>query len=72
MTAGASGAFILAFLATFDAGDRVVVPEPGYPAYRNILRALDVEVVPLPVDAADALPAHGRAARAAWTARCTA
>ena len=37
VTAGASGAFILAFLATFDAGDRVVVPEPGYPAYRNIL-----------------------------------
>jgi aspartate/methionine/tyrosine aminotransferase len=53
VTAGASGAFILAFLAAFDAGARVVVPEPGYPAYRNILRALDVEVVPLPVDAAD-------------------
>src|SRR3954447_1979111 len=53
VTAGASGAFVLAFLATFDAGDRVVVPEPGYPAYRNILRALDVEVVPLPVDAAE-------------------
>lgn len=49
VTAGASGAFILAFLAAFDAGDRVAVPEPGYPAYRNILRALDVEVVPLPV-----------------------
>ena len=72
MTAGASGAFILAFLAAFDAGDRVVVPEPGYPAYRNILRALDVEVVPLPVDAARALPAHGRSGSRASRDRCTA
>ena len=52
VTAGASGAFILAFLAAFDAGDRVTVPVPGYPAYRNILQALDVEVVPVPIDAA--------------------
>lgn len=48
MTMGASGAFILAFLAAFDAGARVVVTEPGYPAYRNILAALNIEVVPLP------------------------
>ena len=38
MTVGASGAFILAFLAAFEAGDRVIVTEPGYPAYRNILQ----------------------------------
>ena len=50
MTVGASGAFILAFLAAFDAGDRVVVTEPGYPAYRNILKALDIEVVPVATD----------------------
>ncbi|HET6519410.1 MAG TPA: aminotransferase class I/II-fold pyridoxal phosphate-dependent enzyme [Geminicoccaceae bacterium] len=49
VTLGASGAFILAFLAAFDPGDRVAVAEPGYPAYRNILRALGVEVVRLPV-----------------------
>jgi aspartate/methionine/tyrosine aminotransferase len=48
VTVGASGAFILAFLAAFDAGDRVIVTEPGYPAYRNILAALDIEVVALP------------------------
>jgi aspartate/methionine/tyrosine aminotransferase len=52
VTVGASGAFIVAFLAAFDAGDRVVVTEPGYPAYRNILAALGVEVVPVPTDAA--------------------
>jgi aspartate/methionine/tyrosine aminotransferase len=50
MTAGASGAFILAFLAAFDAGDRVIVTDPGYPAYRNILHALGIEVVAVPTD----------------------
>jgi aspartate/methionine/tyrosine aminotransferase len=52
MTAGASGAFILAFLAAFDAGDRVIVTDPGYPAYRNILKALGIEVVAVATDAA--------------------
>lgn len=47
VTVGASGAFVLSFVAAFDACDRVVVPEPAFPAYRNILKALDVEVVPL-------------------------
>jgi aspartate/methionine/tyrosine aminotransferase len=44
-TTGSSGAFILAFLAAFDAGDRVALASPSYPAYRNILSALDVEPV---------------------------
>jgi aspartate/methionine/tyrosine aminotransferase len=39
VTAGASGAFILAFTALFDAGDRVGLGAPGYPSYRQILRA---------------------------------
>jgi len=45
VTTGSSGGFILAFLAAFDAGDRVALASPGYPAYRNILKALDIEVV---------------------------
>jgi aspartate/methionine/tyrosine aminotransferase len=53
VTAGASGGFILAFLAAFDAGARVALAEPGYPAYRNILRALDIEVVPIATAAAN-------------------
>ncbi|MEM9625328.1 MAG: aminotransferase class I/II-fold pyridoxal phosphate-dependent enzyme [Pseudomonadota bacterium] len=47
VTVGASGGFVLSFLAAFDPGDRVVVPEPAFPAYRNVLKALGVEVVPL-------------------------
>lgn len=49
VTTGSSGAFLLAFLAAFDPGDRVAILEPGYPAYRNILTALGIEVVPIPV-----------------------
>ncbi len=48
ITTGSSGAFVLSFLAAFDSGDRVALVSPGYPAYRNILRALGVEVVDLP------------------------
>lgn len=50
---GSSGAFVLAFLAAFEAGDRVALARPGYPAYRNILRALGCEVVELPCGAAE-------------------
>lgn len=50
VTTGSSGAFILSFLAAFDAGDRVALASPGYPAYRSILKALAVEVIELPVD----------------------
>lgn len=48
VTTGSSGAFLLAFLASFDAGDRVALSRPGYPAYRNILTALGCTVVDLP------------------------
>lgn len=50
ITTGSSGGFLLAFLAAFDAGDRVALARPGYPAYRNILTALGCEVVELPCD----------------------
>jgi aspartate/methionine/tyrosine aminotransferase len=45
VTTGSSAAFQLAFLAAFEAGDRVGLAVPGYPAYRNILTALDIEPV---------------------------
>ncbi len=40
VTTGSSGAFLLAFLSAFDAGARIGVAAPGYPAYLNILEAL--------------------------------
>ncbi|GIX14969.1 MAG: aminotransferase [Paracoccaceae bacterium] len=42
VTAGSSAGFVLAFLALFEAGARVALGRPGYPSYRNILRALDL------------------------------
>ncbi len=52
VTVGASGGCVLAFLACFDVGDRVAVPAPGYPCYRNMLEASGVEAVEVAVDAA--------------------
>ena len=45
VTTGSSAAFLLAFLAAFEPGDRVGLAIPGYPAYRNILSALEIEPV---------------------------
>ena len=48
VTPGSSGGFILAFTAMFDAGDRVALGMPGYPSYRQILKALDLVPVEVP------------------------
>jgi aspartate/methionine/tyrosine aminotransferase len=53
VTTGSSAGFILAFLAAFDAGDRVALAAPSYPAYRNILQALDLVPVELPAGLAE-------------------
>ena len=45
VTTGSSGGFLLAFLAAFSPGDRVLMARPGYPCYRNVLTALGCEVV---------------------------
>src|SRR5271157_4190568 len=50
VTTGSSGGFILAFLAAFEAGDRVAMALPGYPPYRHILTALGCEPVGIETD----------------------
>ncbi|WP_417472400.1 pyridoxal phosphate-dependent aminotransferase [Leisingera sp.] len=45
ITPGSSGAFLLAFTALFDSGDRVGIGAPGYPSYRQILKALGLTPV---------------------------
>jgi len=52
VTTGSSGGFLLAFLALFGPGARLGLATPGYPAYRNILAALGMAEVSIPVDAA--------------------
>ena len=45
VTPGSSGAFILAFTGLFDVGDSVGIGSPGYPSYRQILKALSLNTV---------------------------
>jgi len=45
VTTGSSAGFNLTFLSAFDQGDRIALASPGYPAYRNLLHALGLEVV---------------------------
>jgi aspartate/methionine/tyrosine aminotransferase len=52
VTTGSSGGFILAFLSLFEPGDRVAIASPGYPPYRNILRALGCVPVEIEISAA--------------------
>ncbi|HEX4195287.1 MAG TPA: aminotransferase class I/II-fold pyridoxal phosphate-dependent enzyme, partial [Stellaceae bacterium] len=53
VTTGSSSGFILSFLAAFDAGERVALAAPSYPAYRNILGALDLTPIELPAGPAE-------------------
>ncbi len=45
VTTGASGGFLLTFLAAFDPGDRIAMASPYYPPYNNILHALGMRPV---------------------------
>ena len=51
VTPGSSGAFILGFTALFDSGAKVGLGDPGYPSYRQILRALGMQPVGIPTAA---------------------
>ena len=46
VTSGSSAAFLLSFTSLFDSGNRVGIGAPGYPSYRQILKALGL----VPVD----------------------
>lgn len=43
VTSGSSAGFVLAFLVLLDQGDALGLPSPGYPCYRQILKALGVK-----------------------------
>ncbi|EAQ07283.1 pyridoxal phosphate-dependent aminotransferase [Yoonia vestfoldensis] len=53
ITSGASGAFLLAFSALFDNGERVGLGTPCYPSYRQILRAVGLTPVDIPTSLVD-------------------
>jgi aspartate/methionine/tyrosine aminotransferase len=51
VTTGSSGGFLLTLVSAFDAGDRIGLGVPYYPAYTNMVQALDLRAVPIPTTA---------------------
>ena len=49
ITTGSSGGLALSFLSSFDVGDHVGLATPGYPAYKNMLKALGINVLEIAV-----------------------
>ena len=58
VTSGSSAGFLLSFTSLFDAGDRVGIGAPGYPSYRQILKALDLTAVDIPTSYANKFQPH--------------
>ncbi len=53
ITTGSSGAFLLTFISCFDIGQKVGIFNPVYPAYRNILKSLNIEVIEIFPESSD-------------------
>jgi aspartate/methionine/tyrosine aminotransferase len=51
VTTGSSAALVLAFAVLLDPDDEVIVSDPGYACYPNIIRALGGKPKPMPVSA---------------------
>lgn len=66
ITAGASGALQLVLAALLDAGDEVLLADPGYPCNRNITQILAATTRALPVDAASAYQLDAGQVDAHW------
>ena len=69
ITAGASGALLTVTALYVDAGDEILVPDPGYPGYRHFVRAFEGRAKTLPVSAATAFQPTLDMVRAAWGPR---
>lgn len=69
ITAGASGALLTVAALYVDAGDEILVPDPGYPGYRHFVRAFEGVAKILPVSAQTDFQPTLDMVRAAWGAR---
>jgi aspartate/methionine/tyrosine aminotransferase len=69
VTAGASGGLLTAVALYVDAGDEVLVPDPGYPGYRHFVRAFEGVARALPVSAHTDYQPTPEMVRAAWGPR---
>jgi len=69
VTSGASGGLLTVAALYVDAGDEVLVPDPGYPGYRHFVRAFEGVARALPVGAAQNFQPTLEMVRAAWGTR---
>src|SRR5437588_12762592 len=69
ITAGASGGLLTLAALYVDAGDEILVPDPGYPGYRHFVRAFEGAARALPVSAAGNFQPALEMMRAAWGPR---
>jgi aspartate/methionine/tyrosine aminotransferase len=69
VTSGASGGLLTAAALYVDAGDEILVPDPGYPGYRHFVRAFEGVARALPLDAAHDFQPTLEMVRAAWGPR---
>ena len=69
ITAGASGGLLTVTALYVDAGDEILVPDPGYPGYRHFVRAFEGVPKTLPVSAASDFQPTLEMVRAAWGPR---
>jgi aspartate/methionine/tyrosine aminotransferase len=69
ITSGASGGLLTVSALYVDAGDEILVPDPGYPGYRHFVRAFEGVAKILPVSAQNDFQPTLEMVRAAWGAR---
>ena len=69
ITSGASGGLLCVSALYVDAGDEILVPDPGYPGYRHFVRAFEGVAKTLPVCAATDFQPTLEMVRKAWGAR---
>jgi aspartate/methionine/tyrosine aminotransferase len=69
ITAGASGGLLTVAALYVDAGDEVLVPDPGYPGYRHFVRAFEGVARALHVSASHDFQPTLEMVRAAWGPR---
>jgi aspartate/methionine/tyrosine aminotransferase len=69
ITAGASGGLLTLAALYVDAGDEILVPDPGYPGYRHFVRAFEGLARPLAVGAQQSFQPTFDMVRTAWGPR---
>ena len=69
VTPGSSGALMLAFGVLIDAGDEVLLADPGYPCNSNFIRLYGGEPVLVPVDASSNYQLTADLIRRSWTSK---